>query len=164
MPLQMSTLIRGDKKGGTMKKTLAIFALIGVIGLGSALIVGCHHRGPDRGAAFMLDYMAEALDLTEDQQATVNLYKDEIMARVKDMHSEKKQMYSEIKAQLAGDAIDRVRVKALVAEHRDRMDEVINLIVDRVADFHATLSPDQRTKLVNKMEKFEKKYRHGWKE
>jgi Spy/CpxP family protein refolding chaperone len=137
-----------------MMRILTIVSLIAVMGLGSALFVGCNHRGHDRGAAFMLDYMAEALDLNEDQQAMASSYKDEIMAKVKSMHSEKKQMHDEIKTQLAGETIDKLRVKALVAEHRAGMDEMIDLAVDRVAEFHATLSPEQRTKLISKLEKF----------
>jgi len=147
-----------------MVRTITIIALIAVLGLGSALFVGCNHRGHGRGAAFMLDYMAEALDLNEDQQAMASSYKDEIMAKVKSMHSEKKQMHEEIKTQLAGEFIDKQRVKTLVAEHRAGMDEVVDLVVDRVVDFHATLSPEQRTKLVNKLEKFEKRHHHTWEE
>lgn len=147
-----------------MVRTLTIVALIAVLGLGSVLFVGCNHRGHDRGAAFMLDYMAEALDLNEDQQAMASSYKDEIMAKVKSMHSEKKQMHDEIKTQLAGESIDKLRVKALVAEHRAGMDEVIDLVVDRVAEFHATLSPEQRAKLITKLEKFEKRHRRHWEE
>jgi Spy/CpxP family protein refolding chaperone len=145
-----------------MVRKLTIIALITVMGLGSVLFVGCRHPGHQRGAAFMMDYMAEALDLNEDQQAMANLYKDEIMAKVKDMHSEKKRMHDEIKAQLAGDAIVTARVKALVAEQRAGMDDVIDLVVDRVAQFHATLSPEQRTKLVSKLEKFEKRHQAEW--
>ena len=147
-----------------MIRTLTIVSLIAVMGLGSALFVGCNHRGHGRGAAFMLDYMSEALDLNEDQQAMASSYKDEIMAKVKSMHSEKKQMHDEIKTQLAGESIDKLRVKALVAEHRAGMDEVIDLVVDKVAEFHATLSPEQRTKLIAKLEKFEKRHGRHWEE
>ena len=147
-----------------MIRTLTIIPLIAVMGLGAALFVGCNHRGHGRGAAFMLDYMSEALDLNEDQQAMASSYKDEIMAKVKSMHSEKKQMHDEIKTQLAGESIDKLRVKALVAKHRVGMDEVIDLVVERVADFHATLSPEQRTKLITKLEKFEKRHRRNWEE
>ena len=128
-----------------MIRTLTILSLIVVLGLGTTLFVGCNHRGHDRGAAFILDYMAESLDLNEDQQAMASSYKDETLAKVKSMHSEKKQMHDEIKTQLAGNSIDKLRVKALVAEHRAGMDEVIDLVVDKVAEFHATLSPEQRT-------------------
>jgi Spy/CpxP family protein refolding chaperone len=145
-----------------MLRTGTIIAIVAILGLGSALFVGCNHRGHHRGAAFMMDYMSEALDLNEEQQTLANTYKDEILAKVKAMHSEKKTMHDEIKAQLSGDAIDTVRVKALVSEHRAGMDDVVNLVIDRVAEFHATLSPEQRTKLVAKLEKFEKRHQREW--
>ena len=64
-------------------------------------------------------------------------------------------MHDELKRQLSGNTIDTVRVKTLIAEHRAGMDDVIDLVVDRMAEFHATLLPEQREKLVSKLEKFE---------
>lgn len=154
---------RDVKKGEIMVRILTIIALIAAFGLGSAMFVGCQHRGHQRGAEFMMDYMAEALDLNEEQKAMANLHKDEILAKVRAMHTEKKNMHDELKTQLSGDTIDTVRVKALVAEHRAGMDDVVNLVVDKVAEFHATLSPEQRTKLVAKLEKFEKRHQGEWK-
>ena len=145
-----------------MVRTLTIIALIAVLGVGSAVFVGCQHRGHQRGAEFMMVYMVEALDLNEAQQSMANSYKDEILTKVKAKHSKKKKMHDELKAQLSSDAIDTARVKALVAEHRAGMDDVINLVVDRVAEFHATLSPEQRTKLVAKLEKFENRHQAEW--
>ena len=147
-----------------MLRTLTIIALIAVLGVGSAVFVGCQHRGHQRGAAFMMDYMAEALDLTEAQQTMANSYKDEILAKIETRHSEKKNMHDELKRQLSSDSMDTVRVKTLIAEHRAGMDDVIDLVVDRIAEFHATLSPEQREKLVSKLEKFEKKHRRDWAE
>jgi len=145
-----------------MLRTRTIIAVVAVIAVGSVFFAGCRHPGHQRGAEFMMDYMAETLDLTEAQQAMANSYKDEILALVKTKQSEKKKMHDELKTQLSSDTIDTVRVKALVAEHRVGMDDVIDLIVDRVAEFHATLSPEQREKLVEKLEKFEKKHQREW--
>ena len=145
-----------------MLRTITLITVVGVLGLGSALFVGCRHHGPHKGAAFMMDYMTEALNLNEEQQAKANAYKDEILAKTAAMRSEKKQMHDEIKAQLSSEEIDTSRVKELVAEHRAGMDEVIDLLVDRIADFHRTLSPEQRDKLVEKLEKFEKWHHRGW--
>ena len=156
------TITVDDKKGVIMLRKLTIIAVVALIGIGSTFFVGCQHRGHQRGAAFMMDYLAEALDLTEAQQAMANSYKDEILAKVKGKHSEKRKIHDELKAQLGGDTIDTVRVKALVAEHRAGMDDVIDLIVDRVAELHATLSPEQREKLVSKLEKFEKRHQTEW--
>ena len=145
-----------------MLRTLTFTVLIAVLGVGSLVFVGCRHPGHQRGAAFMMDYMAEALDLTVAQQTMANTYKDEILTMVKTKHSEKKKMHDELKTQLSSDTIDTVRVKTLIAEHRAGMDDVIDLAVDRIAEFHATLSPEQREKLVEKLEKFEKKHQREW--
>jgi len=37
-----------------------------------------------------------------------------------------------------------------VAEHRSRMDELVDLAIGRLAEFHRTLSPQQKAKLVDK--------------
>ena len=143
-----------------MIRTIIVISIIAVLGLGSALFIGCRHGGPQRGAAFMMDYLTEALDLNEAQQAKANAIKDEILARTTAMHADKKQMHDEIKAQLNSEEIDTERVKELVAQHRAEMDEVIDLAVDRIADFHRTLSPEQRDKLIEKLAKFERWLRH----
>jgi len=36
------------------------------------------------------------------------------------------------------------------------MDELIDLGIDRLVEFHKTLTPEQKTKLVKKLENFEK--------
>jgi len=89
-----------------MVRTLTLIALIAVLGLGSVFFVGCQHRGHQRGAAFMVDYLSETLDLNEDQQAMANAYKDEIIAKVMTMHAEKEEMYDEIKVQLGSETIE----------------------------------------------------------
>jgi len=145
-----------------MLRSLTIIAIIAVLGLGSTAFVGCQHRGGHRGLDFMVDYMTEALDLTADQEAMANAFKDEILAKAKEMHADKKQMHDEIKTQLSSEVIDTDRVKALMIEHRTGMETVMDLAVDRIAEFHATLSPEQRTKLLNKLEKFEKRHHREW--
>jgi Spy/CpxP family protein refolding chaperone len=112
----------------------------------------------------MMDYLTETLDLNEEQQAKANAIRDEILAKAKAMHSDKEQVHDEIKAQLSSEEIDTARVKELVAERRARMDDMIDLVVDRIADFHRTLSPEQRDKLIEKLEKFEKWHHHRWHE
>ena len=143
-------------------RTLTIIAILTLLGLGTTLFVGCHHRGGHRGADFMVDYMTEVLDLSEDQEDMAEAFKNEILAKAKDMHADKKQMHSEIKAQLSSEAIDTERVKAMMVEHRKQMEVVMDLAVDRIAEFHAALSPEQRAKLIKKLEKWEGRCSRNW--
>jgi len=145
-------------------RTLIIITTLTLVGLGTSLFVGCHHKGGHRGAEFMVDYIAEVLDLSEDQEDMAAAFKNEILAKAREKHADKKQMHAEIKAQLSSEAIDTERVKALMLEHRQAMEEVMDLAVDRIAEFHATLSPEQRDKLIKKLEKWEGRCSRRWKE
>ena len=62
-------------------------------------------------------------------------------------------MCATLKEQLAGEKIDKTVIQKLVAEHRGRMDRVIDLAIDRLVDFHGDLTAEQRNKLVAKLDK-----------
>ena len=141
-----------------VKKGLYIL-MIGMLISGVAMFSGCRRHSHGHKAAFMVDYISETLDLNESQQAQLDQAKDEIMAKAQQMHADKASMHEELVAQLRSEEIDQVRVKELVAEHRAKMDEIVDLTVARLAEFHKTLTPEQKEKLISKIETF-KKWHH----
>lgn len=141
-----------------VKKGLTI-ALIGGLIFGVGLFSGCRSHGHHRGVEFALDYVTEVLDLTEAQQAHLNQIKEELMEKGQPMRADKAKYYDEIIAQL-GEEIDQARVRTIIAEHRAQMDEMIDLMVARFSEFHRTLTLEQKTKLVNKLENFHKWHHH----
>jgi len=141
-----------------IKKGLYI-ALIGMLISGVALFSGCRRHSHGHKAEFVVDYISETLDLNESQQAQLDQIKDELLVKVQGMHADKESMHGELVAQLRSEEIDQVRVKTLVAEHRAKMDEIVDLIVVRLAEFHKTLTPEQKEKLIAKIETF-KKWHH----
>jgi Spy/CpxP family protein refolding chaperone len=141
-----------------VKKGLYIL-LIGMLISGVALFTGCRRHSHGHKAEFMVDYISEALDLNESQQAQLDQIKDELMAKAKGMHADKESLHEELVTQLRSEEIDQVRVKAVIAEHREKMDEIIDLVVVRLAEFHKTLTAEQKEKLIAKIETF-KKWHH----
>jgi len=133
--------------------------LIGMLISGVTLFSGCRRHSHGHKAEFMVDYISETLDLNESQQAQLDQIKDELMAKARQMHADKESMHAELVAQLRSEEIDQVRVKAVIAEHRAQMDEIVDLIVVRLAEFHKTLTPEQKEKLISKIETF-KKWHH----
>src|SRR5210317_2560169 len=105
--------------------------LIGMLVTGVAMFSGCRRHSQGHKAAFMVDYISEALDLNESQQAQLDQIKDELMAKAKGMHADKESLHEELVTQLRSKEIDQVRVKAVIAEHREKMDEIIDLVVVR---------------------------------
>ena len=141
-----------------VKKGMYIL-LIGMLISGVVLFSGCRRNGHSHKAEFMMDYISETLDLTESQQAQLDQIKDELMAKGQQMHADRASMHEEVVAQLRSEEIDQARVKALIAEHRAKMDEIVDLAVARLAEFHRTLTPEQKEKLIAKIETF-KKWHH----
>ena len=136
-------------------------ALILSLVLGVGLFSGCRPHGHHKGAEFMVDYVTEVLDLNEAQQEQLNQIKVELMEKVTQMRANKAKFHDEIMAQLGSEEIDQARVKTMVAEHRAQMDDVIDLVIVRFSDFHRTLTPEQRNKLVAKLENFHKWHHNG---
>ena len=143
------------KKG--LYLTLIAFLLVGIAGF-----AGCRRHSPDQKAEFMMDYVSETLDLNESQKAHLDQIKDELLEKGLQMHTDKAAMHDELVAQLRSEEIDQDRLKAMITEHRVKMEALIDLGIVRLAEFHKTLTPEQREKLVAKLETFKKWHGHDW--
>ena len=144
-----------------LKKGLTIAAICVFIS-GALIFTGCRSHSHQGKAEFMVDYIAEALDLTDPQIEQLDGIKEEFMAKAQEMHAKKQAMHTEFMAELKKEQIDQDKVKDLIAQKRVQMDEIIDLAVVRLSDFHSTLSPEQREKLVAKIEYFHEKHQHKW--
>ncbi|MGD8971905.1 MAG: Spy/CpxP family protein refolding chaperone [Desulfobacterales bacterium] len=142
-----------------IRKSLTI-TLIAVLVSGLLFFSGCRRHSHQQKAEFMVDYVSETLDLDENQKVQLNEIKEELLEKGRQMHANKDTIHREFVVQLRSEEIDQTRVKALIDEHRAQMTELIDLMVVRLAEFHKTLTPEQREKLVAKLEDF-KKCHHG---
>ena len=144
-----------------VKKGLTI-AMICVFISGALVFTGCRSHSHQDRVEFMMDYIAETLDLTEPQREQLDGIKEEFMAKAKEMHVQKEAMHDAFMAELRKEEINQENLKGLIAEKRAQMDEMIDLALARLVEFHKTLSAEQREKLVAKIEYFREKHQHGW--
>jgi Spy/CpxP family protein refolding chaperone len=144
-----------------LKKGLTI-ALIGVFISGALIFTGCRSHSHEGKAEFMIDYVAETLDLTNEQRVQLDGIKDEFIAKAKEMHAQKEAMHAAFMAELSKAELSRENLNDLIDQKRTQMDEFINLAMDRLVEFHKTLSAEQREKLVTKIEYFHEKHQHRW--
>ena len=144
-----------------LKKGLTI-ALIGVLVSGALVFTGCRSHSHHGKAEFMIDYIAETLDLTDAQRVQLDGIKDEFIAKAREMHAQKEAMHAAFMAELRKEEISREALSGLIDQKRAQMDEIVNLAMDRLVEFHKTLSPEQREKLVAKVEYFHEKHEHRW--
>jgi protein CpxP len=144
-----------------IKKRLT-FVLICAFISAAMLFSGCRSHSPDHKVEFMVDYMAETLDLNDEQRAQLEDIKEEFLAKAREMHAQKEAARAEFMAELRKAEIDQEKVRDLIAQKRSQMDEMIDLAVVRLAQFHSTLTPEQKEKLVAKLEWFHEKHQHRW--
>ena len=145
-----------------MVKKGLYFSLIAFLLVSVAGFAGCRRHSPYQKAEFMVDYVSETLDLNEGQKAHLDQIKDELLEKGVQMRAERGTMHSELVTQLRSEEIDQGRLKSLVTEHKVKMEALIDLAIVRLAEFHKTLTPEQREKLVAKLESFKKWHGHGW--
>mgnify|MGYP001825806250 FL=1 len=143
-----------------VKKSLSI-TLIGVFIAGALVFTGCRSHSHLGRVDFMVDYIAETLDLSDPQREQLDGIKEEFMAKAKEMHAQKEAMHAEFMAELRKEDISQENLKGLIAQKRAQMDEMIDLALARLVEFHNTLSTEQREKLVAKIEYFHEKHQHN---
>ena len=144
-----------------LKKGLTI-AVICVFISGALIFTGCRSHSHQGKAEFMVDYIAETLDLTETQRAQLDGIKAEFIGKAGEMHAQKETMHNEFMAELRKEELDAQRLRELISQKQEQMDQMINLAVTRLVEFHKTLSPEQREKLVAKIEYFHEKHQDHW--
>ena len=143
-----------------MKKKAIFIPLTGILIAVLLTFAGCKRHAHHKGAEFMVDYVGEVLDLTDDQKADLDQIKAEFTEKVAQMHADHDAVKAEILVQLEKDEMDAAELKQLAAQHRAKMEELIDQGIDRLVAFHKTLSPEQKAKLVNKLEDFDRWHRH----
>jgi Spy/CpxP family protein refolding chaperone len=104
-----------------------------------------------------VDYIAETLDLTDQQRVQLEGIKEEFVAKAEILRADRKAMHDGLMVELRKEEIDPQRLKELIAQKQAQMSEIFDLAVTRLAEFHRTLTPEQREKLVAKLEYFERK-------
>jgi protein CpxP len=144
-----------------IRKTLIVALLVFFVG-GVLFVSGCRHPGRGHHAAFMVDYVSETLDLNDEQQAKLNEIKDEFVDKRLQMRADHRAMHDAFMVELQKDQIDPLALQDILAEHRAHMDEMMSLAISRFAEFHQMLTPEQKEKLVSKIEQFHSWHGKGW--
>ena len=144
-----------------LKKGLTI-ALIGIFISGALIFTGCRSHSHEHKAEFMVDYIAETIDATDEQRAQLDGIKDEFIAKAKEMHDQKEAMHAAFMAELRKEEISRETLNGLIDQKRTQMEEFVNLAMDRLIEFHKTLSAEQKEKLVTKIEYYHEKHQRRW--
>lgn len=131
-----------------MLRKKRLWGFIPVLIAGLMFLGGCHKPSPEKIADHIVDELAAKLDMTAAQKDQLNATKVELLGKVAELRKSKEAMHTEVIAELQKDVLDQGQLKKMLATHKGEMDEIGNLLIDRLAKFHNTLTAEQRVKLV----------------
>jgi protein CpxP len=145
-----------------MKNILLGTAMAGLVLAGGALLTGCGHHGPcgwghqspEKKAQWMVNRISQELDLTEAQKTKLNSIKDELLKKKAEFKADHRSLAAELKAQILSDKLDQDKINQLFVSRQAKHEEMRKFFIVQFAEFHAMLTPQQRAKLAEKLEKF----------
>ncbi|MBN2158925.1 MAG: Spy/CpxP family protein refolding chaperone [Spirochaetes bacterium] len=145
-----------------MSKRIVPIVLAAVFAVSGALFFSCGPRRffcaePEERAEIIVKKMTRDLKLTKEQVQKVNKIKDEILARTKNLRDQKEAVRGEFLALVRSDRLERNKVNAFVTKREEAFRGLKPFFIDKFVEFHNILTPEQRGRLSEKIEKF-----HNW--
>lgn len=135
------------------RKNVLIISVIGIIGI---LVIGSllfrdYSKTREHRPYRAVKWISSELELTGDQESKLVILMEELLNLGDEFREDRGALRDEIIRMLASSEIDQARILELIDEKQKQIDEFAPVIISRVADFHQSLSLDQRKKLGEKL-------------
>ena len=134
------------------KKHVIVAAIITLLAMGS-MASGCrHHDTPEEKMHRVIEFLTGDMNLTGEQIELLDKLKTDLIHEAKDVHQLKEGARDVIIEQIRSDIMDQNQVMAAIESVRAEIDDVLGVVVSRFADFHQSLSPEQKEQLIKRLE------------
>ena len=142
----------------SMQNTFRV--VVGTLVLAGALVgAGCHrHHTPSERADWMTGKIAKHLDLDDQQKAKLIAARDEMVAARAESRQEHKAIMEDIIAQVKSDRLDQAKLTELMDRHQAEQKRLMQRVLPKVTEWHATLRPDQKAEAVEHLRKWMERY------
>jgi len=127
-----------------------------------ALIVSgcCYHKTPEQKAEHAVRHLVTTLKLDAAQTAKLEKIKEEFLARRPDMVKMREESFKDVEEMMLSPQLDQARLNARTEKIRAHADDLIRFVSAKFAELHDMLTPEQRSKLVEEMEKHAQRAHH----
>jgi Spy/CpxP family protein refolding chaperone len=102
-------------------------------------------------------WIAKRLDLNEQQKTKLEAVHEAIRQAREQFHKERAVLFDEIVAQIQSERLDETKVLQLLEQRQALMSQVAPQVVTKVAELHASLTPEQKVKAVEYLERFKER-------
>ena len=143
-----------------MKMQQTVRVALGVLILAGALVgAGCHrHHTPAERADWMTNKIAKHLDLDDQQKAKLMAVRDEMVAARAESQAEHKAIMEAAIAQVQSDRLDQAQLIQLMDRHQAEQKRVMQRVLPKLTEWHATLRPEQKAEAVEHIRKWMDRY------
>ncbi|HAK59694.1 MAG TPA: hypothetical protein DCO77_04835 [Nitrospiraceae bacterium] len=138
------------------KKLYTIILLAGFTLFAST---GCS-RTPEQRADRIVEHMAKKLELNDTQKARLDKIKGEFIVKRQELITSRGGTFEEANALMRSETIDQARLNALVDKNKEQAADMVQFVFAKFNEIHDILTPEQREKLVSKIEKYKGKGRY----
>lgn len=136
-------------------------AAVGALGLTACGHRGFRHHGhdPAQRAERLTKKIASKLDLNDAQKAKLDIVKQEILAHREKGKQEREEAFRTILTQIRSKQLDTGKLQAMMEQRHKRMEEIAPSVLQKIADFHASLTDEQKEKAAQEVEKMHDHWR-----
>ncbi len=135
-----------------LKKTIYGLVILAVIS-SLLLLSACHHYSPEKRTQWMMKKFTKDLNLNDSQKEQLDVFKTEMVMKGRELRVAYANSMEELGLQLRSDEFDKEKLGDAVLKIKGPQDEFISLFIEKLADFHSSLTFEQKTILVKKLDK-----------
>jgi len=135
--------------------SLLSLAFVAFIAIGA--MSGCK-MSPEKRAEKITDHVSDKLDLNDAQKAEFRKLADQATADFKALHASRKDLANEVEKQMLSPKAETAAIKKLASEQNTKRQELTGVWIDRIAEFHSKLSPQQKEKSLKLLKNFREKF------
>lgn len=138
------------------KFRVGLFFLLAAAGMGA--LAGCGgQRSPQQKAEWVVSKISRKLDLTAEQKTKLEAVKQAYLDVWTAHKADRTKRLEDVKQMILSDRLDPAKVKALMAERRKVEDDNFDPIFAKLAEFHASLTAQQKGKIAAFLDKAAKR-------
>ncbi|MFQ6023680.1 MAG: Spy/CpxP family protein refolding chaperone [Acidiferrobacterales bacterium] len=133
-------------------------AVVLVASLGALAACG---SSEERTAQIFVNHTARKLELSDQQKARLFDVATVVLEFHVDMTKDEKQLRKELLTMYHSDKLDTDRINAVLAEKEQLFHRYSRLLIADIAEFHSTLTPEQKDKILELLKKNERRSGRG---
>jgi Spy/CpxP family protein refolding chaperone len=124
-------------------------------------VTGCHRKTPEQRADYVVRHLTKTLELDAGQRAKLETMKENYLAKRSEMMKMRQESLDDLHEMMLGHQLDQARLNARTEKIQAQMSDLVRFISTEFTEIHDMLTPEQRSKLVDMMDKHEKRA-HSW--